>query len=36
MAESLDREDRAMLRPWVLAHFDDDGNPKRGYGPPKR
>jgi hypothetical protein len=26
----LDREDRAMLRPWVLAHYDVRGYPASG------
>ena len=34
MIDALDREDRASLRPWVLAHYDDDGNEQRGYQPP--
>jgi len=32
--DALERADRASLRPWMLAHFDDDGNPERGYQPP--
>lgn len=24
--EQLPREDRANLRPWMLAHYDEDGN----------
>jgi hypothetical protein len=34
LVDDLPREDRASLRPWLLAHFDDDGNPQRGYQPP--
>lgn len=25
----LEREDRATLRPWMLAHFDESGDPVR-------
>jgi len=32
--ERLEREDRAMLRPWVLARFDVRGYPERGWQPP--
>ena len=33
----LPREDRAMLRPWLLAHYDVRSYEERGYvGPPKR
>jgi hypothetical protein len=33
---ALDRADRASLRPWILARFDDDGDSQHGYQPPPR
>ncbi|HEY0384268.1 MAG TPA: hypothetical protein VGC72_18920 [Candidatus Elarobacter sp.] len=32
--ERLDREDRAMLRPWILARYDVRGYRAVGYGRP--
>ena len=32
--ERLGREDRAMLRPWILAHYDVRGYRAAGYGRP--
>lgn len=32
MIELLDREDRAMLRPWILARYEVDGRPHRRSG----
>ena len=32
--ERLPREDRAMLRPWILARFDVRGYPASGVVPP--
>lgn len=32
MIERLPREDRAMLRPWLLARFDVRGYPVTAYG----
>jgi len=29
--DALERVDRASLRPWILVHFDDNGDPQRGY-----
>ena len=34
--DSLERADRAMLRPWMLAHFDESGDQQRGYERPTR
>ena len=27
--EQLDRDDRASLRPWMIAHFDENGDENR-------
>lgn len=34
LIDSLRREDRANLRPWILARYDVAGNRQRGYEPP--
>jgi hypothetical protein len=31
MIERLDRADRAMLRPWMLARYDAQGQRQYGY-----
>jgi hypothetical protein len=31
MIDQLDRAGRAFLRPWLLAHFDENGDELRGY-----
>jgi hypothetical protein len=28
LIDALGRTGRAMLRPWILAHYDDDGMPQ--------
>ncbi len=35
MIDSLDRRDRADLRPWILARYDAQGNRVRGYQAPQ-
>lgn len=32
LIDRLDREDRAMLRPWILARYEVDGRPHRRAG----
>jgi hypothetical protein len=29
MIDELERNDRAFLRPWMLAHYDESGDPPR-------
>jgi hypothetical protein len=36
MIDALQRADRAMLRPWMLAHYDEMGNGQSGYRAPKK